>query len=329
MNHKKSLTFIYGGSGSPIGLQYRLSSYAEDFFDTFYFVKNMQGDIVAIYNESGTVIGSYVYDAWGNFTTTVSSGVTSTESSIVTSYNPFRYRGYYYDVNASMYYLQSRYYVPSWGRFLNADGAVNANGDLIGFNMYAYCSNNPVMYPDPTGEVIISALLIGAGIGFVIGFTGSVLGQYLSSDAENVEIKYTQAVYDGIWGAINGALAATGLSTPISIGLGALSGGLSSIGNDILFGSTELTTKDIAINALKSTIIGVIGGVIAGGGSEKTIAKYIHSNDILNKTIANGTVRAIDQQFQVMAKHATSLMVSGVRYYIGNFGGLLVSKAMG
>jgi len=58
-----------------------------------------------------------------------------------------------------MYYLQSRYYVPAWGRFLNADGYVNANGDLIGFNMYAYCSNNPVIHSDPSGKRKISLIL--------------------------------------------------------------------------------------------------------------------------------------------------------------------------
>ena len=67
-------------------------------------------------------------------------------------YNPFRYRGYYYDTETGLYYLQSRYYNPAWGRFLNADGYINANGDLTGYNMYAYCSNNPIMYVDPTGQ---------------------------------------------------------------------------------------------------------------------------------------------------------------------------------
>ena len=67
-----------------------------------------------------------------------------------------------------MYYLQSRYYVPAWGRFLNADGYVNANGDLIGFNMYAYCSNNPVMYTDESGQSLIVTMLIGAGISIAI-----------------------------------------------------------------------------------------------------------------------------------------------------------------
>ena len=73
--------------------------------------------------------------------------------------NPFRYRGYYYDSELELYYLQSRYYNPEWGRFLNADVYVNANGDLTGYNMYAYCSNNPVIQADYLGsaaEAIVS-----------------------------------------------------------------------------------------------------------------------------------------------------------------------------
>ena len=144
--------YLYDESGAPIGLQYRTKSYAANVFDTFYFEKNLQGDIVAIYNASGEKIGSYTYDAWGNCTVTVVSENTTLEKNVVRSYNPFRYRGYYYDTETGLYYLQSRYYNPVWGRFLNADGYVNANGDLIGFNMYAYCSSNPVNYVDYSGE---------------------------------------------------------------------------------------------------------------------------------------------------------------------------------
>ena len=69
---------------------------------------------------------------------------------------PFRYRGYYYDNETSLYYLNSRYYDSANARFINADGYINANGDLQGFNMFAYCSNNPVMFVDPNGTSTMS-----------------------------------------------------------------------------------------------------------------------------------------------------------------------------
>lgn len=147
------LIYLYDESGAPIGLQYRTKSYAANVFDTFYFEKNLQGDIVAVYNTDGDKIGSYTYDAWGNCTVNIVLGSTTLEKSVVRTYNPFRYRGYYYDTETGLYYLQSRYYNPQWGRFLNADAYLNANGDLIGFNLYAYCSNNPVMGYDPSGYV--------------------------------------------------------------------------------------------------------------------------------------------------------------------------------
>ena len=142
------LIYLYDESGSPIGMQYRKSSYAAGVYDTFYFEKNLQGDIIAIYTESGRKILEYTYDAWGNHSVTWTY---LTMETLPAGTNPFRYRGYYYDTDTQLYYLQSRYYNPQWGRFLNADGYVNANGNLIGFNMYAYCSNNPVMYADSLG----------------------------------------------------------------------------------------------------------------------------------------------------------------------------------
>ena len=165
-NVEHVIVYLYDESGMPIGMQYRTSNYAWGEFDNFYFEKNLFGDIVAVYNESGTKIGSYKYDAWGVCTASVESTASTFEKKVVRTLNPFRYRGYYFDTETGFYYLQSRYYNPQWGRFLNADGYINANGDLIGYNMYAYCSNNPVMYTDPTGEMskLAIALLVVGGI---------------------------------------------------------------------------------------------------------------------------------------------------------------------
>ena len=95
-----------------------LTGNPEGVFVEYFFEKNLQGDIVAVYNSKGEKIGSYTYDAWGNFTTTLASTNTTAESDIVNTYNPFRYRGYYYDVETGLYYLQSRYYNPVWSRFI-------------------------------------------------------------------------------------------------------------------------------------------------------------------------------------------------------------------
>ncbi len=76
---------------------------------------------------------------------------TGSLASTVGKYNPFRYRSYYYDTETGWYYLQSRYYDPTVCRFLNADAIIGANGGFVGFNIFAYCNNNPVAFYDPSG----------------------------------------------------------------------------------------------------------------------------------------------------------------------------------
>ena len=183
--HLYTLLFMYDENGSPFAMSVKNANSGT--VKTYYYEKNLQGDIVGIMNEAGYKVVSYTYDAWGNPYEPVycyNSGVSAADRANV-ELNPFRYRGYYYDSETGYYYLQTRYYNPEWGRFLNADGYVNANGDILGYNMFAYCGNNPVNRIDPTGKfftAIISAaiaklttdtvIMIGAlavlGLGLVI-----------------------------------------------------------------------------------------------------------------------------------------------------------------
>ena len=155
----------YDVNGQIIGMSYRNSTYSSGAFDSYLFAKNLQGDIIYIYDESGNKVVTYTYDAWGNVTTTYSNGGASTAASL----NPFRYRGYYYDTETKLYYLQSRYYNAEIGRFINADGQLN--GGLLGYNQFAYCVNNPVGLIDESGnmprdkEGILLVDLFGGGAG--------------------------------------------------------------------------------------------------------------------------------------------------------------------
>ena len=110
----------------------------------------MFGDIIAIYNSYGARVARYAYDAYGVCKVMSSGGAVNTDKDFVGNINPFRYRGYYYDVETKLYYLQSRYYDPAIGRFLNADSLEYLDPETAGgLNLYAYCNGNPVMYVDP------------------------------------------------------------------------------------------------------------------------------------------------------------------------------------
>ena len=144
------LIYLYDAEGVPVGMQYRTTSMAEGTAQTYWYEKNLQGDVVAVYNASGTKLISYSYDAWGNVTMSYHNGGAATSA----RHNPFTYRGYYYDDEIGLYYLQSRYYDPATGRFLNADGVEYLEPlILIGLNSFAYCGNNPIARYDPSGHL--------------------------------------------------------------------------------------------------------------------------------------------------------------------------------
>ena len=122
----------------------------------YYFIKNLHGDIIGILDSSYNQIVTYEYDSWGKVLSIVdTSGINLGEI------NPFRYRSYYYDTETNLYYLNSRYYSPEVGRFINADGIVSANPDIHAYNLYAYCSNNPISNYDPTGMSALSGMASG------------------------------------------------------------------------------------------------------------------------------------------------------------------------
>ena len=146
-----ALLYLYDAKGTPIGMRYT-NSIMSGFFQNYLYVTNLQGDIIYIYDDSGNRLATYNYDAWGNHTIQYASGITVAQRKAVDS-NPFRYRGYYYDVETGLYYVSSRYYDPEIGRWINADSVVAGIGEnLLGYNMFAYCFNNPVNMTDNSGH---------------------------------------------------------------------------------------------------------------------------------------------------------------------------------
>ena len=153
-------TFYYDAGGNPLAASYFVDYWSAEeyteYMGMFYYVTNAQGDVTALVSETGELLVTYDYDAWGKPVRTdyyedyTDYGLA--EASQFVSQNPFRYRGYVYDTETGLYYLQSRYYDPEVGRFINADGYTATGQGLTGNNMFAYCGNNPVMRADYTGE---------------------------------------------------------------------------------------------------------------------------------------------------------------------------------
>ena len=155
INSVATIDYLYDENGSPIGLTYKGT--------TYYYRKNLQGDIINITDSTGAKVVTYTYNAWGKI-------MSMTGNMELAVNNPFRYRGYYYDEESGLYYLNSRYYDPQTGRFINAEpnvdyGKFDEGAGLNGHNVFAYCANNPVMFKDDSGEFVIS---ISIGIGSLL-----------------------------------------------------------------------------------------------------------------------------------------------------------------
>ena len=136
----ETLDFFYDESGRPFAFNYSVDG---GIASTYYYILNLQGDVVQIIDANGVMQAEYVYSPWGE--------IISAEGDLA-EVNPLRYRGYYYDSETGFYYLQSRYYDPENHRFINADSYASTGQGFLGVNMFAYCSNNPVNNFDNDGK---------------------------------------------------------------------------------------------------------------------------------------------------------------------------------
>ena len=133
----RELVFLYDES-SMVGFTYSKNG---ETATSYYYHRNLFGDVIGIYNTSGTKIVGYNYDAWGNHTVVASTA----ENRIIANANPIRYRGYYFDSDTGLYYLNARYYSPEWRRFISPADASALNPQVVnGLNLYSYAGNNPV-----------------------------------------------------------------------------------------------------------------------------------------------------------------------------------------
>ena len=250
--------YLYNSTG-VIGFQYHASTYAADVWDTYFYEKNVQGDIVAVYNTSGTKLISYTYDAWGKFTATYHNNATSS-----TLKHAFLYRGYYFDMDLTLYYLNSRYYDCITCRFINADTSevITATPTaLTDKNLFAYCDNNPVMRTDGEGEIWNWA--IGALVGGAVSAI-CTMGALLSG-AERPENFWKHVGAAAVTGAISGAVAASGVGIVGQVVSNMVLGATLNIADKKIDGVKS--SSEILLAAAEGVAMGALSGFIGGKGS--------------------------------------------------------------
>lgn len=252
----------FTGNVGMIGLQINGESY--------YYVRNMQGDVNSIIDENGEVVVNYVYDTWGKVIS-----VSGTLADTVGEQNPIRYRGCYYDTETGLYYLNSRYYDPETGRFVSADVQTEAG------NLYAYCQNDPVNRSDESGYlskkwkriIAIAAIAVAVVVAITVvtvatgGLASPVLAGALIGGAVNTgisigaqevtsgEIDWGQVAVDGIFGMLFGAVGGTAIG---GVGM-SISNGVLGFGNSIVsdwISDDEINWVQAIASGVVSTYIG-------------------------------------------------------------------------
>lgn len=196
-----TLDFFYDESGHPYALTHNGT--------TCYYVTNLQGDVLHIVNSSKQVVASYTYDPYGKVLS-----ATGTLAEI----NPLRYRGYFYNQETGFYYLQSRYYDPTIGRFINADdtACLGADGTPLSYNLFAYCKNNPVMGYDPTGlwdwglfaKIVITTVVVAACLTGVGAIAAAAAAATAASVTTAVTVSVVTAGISTALSAFDGAICA-------------------------------------------------------------------------------------------------------------------------
>ena len=290
--------FHYSSGGELIGYTYKTAEAETECI----LVKNQQGDVEKVISADGTILASYTYDAWGN--------VLTSEGSLATA-NPIRYRGYYFDTETSLYYLQSRYYDPAIGRFINADNYATTYKTSTGVNMFAYCLNNPANCKDDGGE--LANWLIGGVVGAVAGIVGQVLSDAATSLLTGKVTVSNWQTYAGaaVGGAAGGiVLATTGNVNAANAVTGAVTTGVGQSLEKLTIKGYKKTWAEIGANAVADGAVSYTLGKIPGfkgttAGRNSWSAVYKSG---LTK-LRNGTVARMSGK--VVSKGLGSSIISG------------------
>lgn len=262
------MRFSYDSLGNPVSILYNNVEY--------YYVKNLQGDIIGLINAAGTWVVEYSYDVWGNI-----RSVFGSMASTLGQDNPIRYRGYYYDAETKLYYVSNRYYSPEICRFISPDD-ISLVGmspmELTDKNLYAYCDNNPVTRKDKEGQfwITIGIMAVGGVIGATVGAIGSAVTQKVFTGTINWQSVGVSAVS----GFVGGMVAASPLGLLWQVGIGAVIGGTSYMAD------CQVNNNPIKLDeTILSSAVGALSGYIGGSGANE-YRSLTNSINAAKKTVA-------------------------------------------
>ena len=290
----KSLYFTYDAVG-PLSVNYNGTEY--------FYLKNAQGDVTGIVDAAGTQVVAYTYDAWGKLLST-----TGSMAGTLGEYNPLRYRGYVYDTETGLYYLNSRYYNPETGRFINADAEslITASPDSATWdkNLFAYCDNNPIVRVDNGGNWW--HVIVGAAVGVVAQYISDITISLAQGEDFADALKPTSTWVDYGAAALSGAFAAT------SIGLGT-----SVVVNAAISSVTYITNSAISNEAVsvagivESAVVGAGAGVIGGkGANAKNLQGVVKTSKEVLKTAVSTKKIAMYEKKIISVKKETAASVA-------------------
>ena len=269
------LRFSYDSSGSVVAVDYSTDNGTT--FNTYYYLRNAQNDIVKLIDSSGSTVVEYCYDSWGKLLSTSGS-----LASTLGKNNPFRYRGYVYDEETGFYYLRSRYYDPEVRRFISADVLLSTGQGVLGHNAYAYCLNSPIIRVDLDGD--FGGLILGAIVGAVVNAAVNIASTIASNaiDGGNA-LKPAEIITAGLLGAAEGALSV--LCPGASVIIGASFGAANSIASGIIRGEPF---GSIVGDTIISVGFGALGGAMSGGDTINTrlLDKGLDARKLLKKSAA-------------------------------------------
>ena len=280
----KTLCFFYDQQGNRVGM-------ADSSNHFYYYIYNVQGDVIALADAStGKLVVTYTYDAWGKVLS-----VNDTTANSVGTLNPFRYRSYYYDTETSLYYLQSRYYDPDTGRFINADAFTSTDiSSPLSTNMFAYCENNPVANLDgdgksPTLAIMAVGGLVGAGINFV--------SSIISQQQVNGTVSIKSAAVAAATGFLSGAISASPLGKVGQIIAGGVISGLS-YAADCAVNNKAFNTTEAIVSVATGGASGLFGG--NGANYKNTLTDNIEGTKLVieremrrkNRKYANKVIKS-------------------------------------